>query len=48
MIQRKDRNFIKKMIREELVEQMNKSSFKTKYKPNESTEDNNTPSNGGL
>lgn len=37
MINRKDRNYLRKMIikiiREELVKQLNKSSFKTAYKP---------------
>lgn len=37
MVSRKDRNFIKQLIRDELVKQMNKSAFKTVYKPTDST-----------
>ena len=49
MLGHKEVNYIKKLIvkvvREEIVKQLNKSAFKTAYKP---TDENSTDDNGGV
>lgn len=41
MLGNKDKNIIKQIIREMMVEQLNKSSFKSGYKPVDTTPTNN-------